>query len=75
MQEQAVWVTVDEAMHLIGIGRNLLYDLINEKRLKSIKIGRRRLISVESIRTLESDPPTPVPTGRRRSGSRIAAVV
>ena len=37
---------------MLGIGRTLLYELLDAKRLKSVKIGARRLITVQSINEL-----------------------
>jgi excisionase family DNA binding protein len=48
-----VWVTPTQAVRLTGIGRTLLYQLIAEGKLKSIKLGGKRLISFTSIENLE----------------------
>jgi len=40
---------VEEAARALGIGRSLAYDLIRSGRLRSIKIGSRRLIPVSAI--------------------------
>jgi excisionase family DNA binding protein len=40
---------VDEAARLLGIGRSLAYDLIRTGRLRSIKIGSRRLVPIAAI--------------------------
>jgi excisionase family DNA binding protein len=50
MQPEAV--SVATAAQMIGIGLTKTYDLINGGQLQSVKIGRRRLIRVESIRRL-----------------------
>ena len=39
-----VLVTVKEARALTGLGNTKLYELIGQKRLKSITVGRRRLV-------------------------------
>ena len=39
-----VLVTVKQARALTGLGNTKLYELIGEKRLKSIMVGRRRLV-------------------------------
>ena len=44
--------SITEAAKALGLGRTSIYALINEGRLESIKIGRRRLVKVESIRQL-----------------------
>ncbi len=41
---------VDEAAGLLGIGRSALYDEIRSGRLKTIKVGRRRLVSDTALR-------------------------
>ena len=40
---------VEEAAQLLGIGRSLAYDLIRSGQLRSIKIGRRRLVPLDAI--------------------------
>jgi len=40
---------VEEAARALGIGRSLVYDLIRTGRLRSFKIGRRRLIPADAI--------------------------
>jgi hypothetical protein len=75
-----IWCSVDEAIRISGISRSLLYDMMNDGRLKSAKVGKKRLVSVKSIEELSSDTPEPEPTCRRRSplgsqsGGRISAV-
>lgn len=44
--------SISEAARALGLGRTSIYALINEGRLETIKIGRRRLVKVESIRLL-----------------------
>jgi excisionase family DNA binding protein len=52
-----IWVSVDEACRISGIGRSLIYEMIKDGRLKSAKVGTKRLVSVESIRLLGDDAP------------------
>ena len=47
-----VLVTVIQARALTGLGNTKLYELIGEKRLKSIMVGRRRLVVFASIHDL-----------------------
>ena len=42
-------LSVDEACQASRLGRTRIYELINNGRLKSIKLGRRRLIHAESL--------------------------
>jgi excisionase family DNA binding protein len=44
--------SITDAARALSLGRTSIYALINEGRLETIKIGRRRLIKVESIRQL-----------------------
>lgn len=43
---------VNAAASALGIGRTKLFELIRSKELDSIQIGRRRLITIESIDAL-----------------------
>jgi hypothetical protein len=52
---EPIAVPVTTARHMIGVGNTLLYELLASGDLKSIRIGRRRLILVESIRRLIAD--------------------
>ena len=49
---EPVTVTVADACKSIGVGRTVLYKLLADHKLDSITIGRRRLITTESIRRL-----------------------
>ncbi|MFY1652481.1 excisionase family DNA-binding protein [Solwaraspora sp. WMMB762] len=40
---------VEEAARELGIGRSLVYDLIRSGRLRSFKVGSRRLIPAAAI--------------------------
>jgi excisionase family DNA binding protein len=51
---EAVTVTVADACKAIGVGRTVLYELLSQGKLDSITLGRRRLITTESIRRLVS---------------------
>jgi len=50
-----ITVSVDEARKALGIGRTKFYELVGEGRLKTLKIGRRTLVLVASIRALADD--------------------
>lgn len=49
---QPFTTSIAEAGRALSLGRTSIYALIDEGRLESIKIGRRRLIKVDSIRSL-----------------------
>ena len=40
-----------EAARLAGLGRTSIYSALGSGELKSLKIGKRRLIAVEALRT------------------------
>ncbi|WP_084959566.1 helix-turn-helix domain-containing protein [Thermoactinospora rubra] len=42
-------LTVDEAAERLRVSRWTLYTLIRSKQLRTIKIGRRRLVPVDSL--------------------------
>jgi excisionase family DNA binding protein len=54
-----IWISVDEAMAATSFGRTRLYELIAAGKLQSVKIGRRRLVSFDSIATLGSQGAAP----------------
>jgi excisionase family DNA binding protein len=43
---------VPEAAKALGLGRSKVYELIADKRLETVTIGRRRLVRVDSVRAL-----------------------
>jgi excisionase family DNA binding protein len=47
-----ITVTVAEARAITGLGNTKIYELIAEGKLKSVAIGRRRLLLYESIKEL-----------------------
>jgi hypothetical protein len=52
---RAEWLRVPDAMHASGIGRSLLYELIRERKIKSVCLRKRnaqrgiRLINADSL--------------------------
>ena len=52
-------ITTTEAAERLGIHRSTLYDLIRSRKLKTVKIGARRLVRVgaltEAIAQLEKE--------------------
>ena len=51
-QPERVTLTVGAACKATGVGRTYLYELIRDGRVKSVKLGRRRLIVASSLRDL-----------------------
>lgn len=43
--------SIEEAADMLGIGRTVMCDLIRLNRLRTVKIGRRRIVPTESLRT------------------------
>lgn len=41
--------SIAEAQRALGIGRSTAYNLINEGKLETVKIGRRTLVTISSI--------------------------
>ena len=41
--------SIEESMEISGLGRDTLYGEINRGNLKTLKIGRRRLIRAEAL--------------------------
>jgi excisionase family DNA binding protein len=48
-------VTVPEALRLTGLGRTSLYRLIEEKKLRRVKVGTRTLIDFSTIKKLVTE--------------------
>lgn len=52
LQEPAkgkVLLTIDEAAQALSIGRTLLYDLLMQKQIASIKVGRVRRVPLAAL--------------------------
>jgi excisionase family DNA binding protein len=47
--------SVNETMRMLGLGRTTVNAMILDGRLESVKLGRRRLVKVASIRRLVDD--------------------
>jgi excisionase family DNA binding protein len=47
-----ITLSITDAAKALGIGRSSTYVLINIGNLKTIKIGRRTLVTVDSLRAL-----------------------
>ncbi len=49
---EAIAVSINDAAKALGLGRTSIYAMITDGRLESFKLGRRRLVTVASIRRL-----------------------
>lgn len=45
-------VSINAACHITGLGRTMLYLLINKGRLRTVTVGRRRLVLMSSVQEL-----------------------
>ena len=45
-------VTVEEAAHLLGISRDLAYQLVRSGKLPAIRLGRRLLVPMASLQLM-----------------------
>ena len=48
-EEKPRAVSILEAVHICGLSRATLYKLISQKKLKTLKIGGRRLVPIAAI--------------------------
>ena len=48
----------DEAAEVLGVGRAAVYDLMRSEVLRSVRIGRRRLIPVTALQEMVDSLPT-----------------
>jgi excisionase family DNA binding protein len=49
---QQLTLSIAETCSTLSLSRSSIYKLINEERLRTIKIGSRTLITMESIQAL-----------------------
>lgn len=54
-------VTVKDALAIIGIGRTSFYQLVAAGQITTVKIGRRRLVHMASLKILVGGLPSPPP--------------
>jgi excisionase family DNA binding protein len=47
-----ITVTVAETRKVSGLGTTTIYHLIKHKKLKTIRVGRRRLVDYASLKAL-----------------------
>ncbi|MEQ5788441.1 helix-turn-helix domain-containing protein [Erythrobacter sp. NFXS35] len=51
---ERIFYSVNETVQVLGIGRTYTYVLINNGTLESRKVGRRRLVRIDSVRRFAS---------------------
>jgi excisionase family DNA binding protein len=52
---EPIATSVNDAAKALSLGRTSIYALIKKGKLETVKLGRRTLIKVESIRRLIAD--------------------
>ena len=48
-------LSIEQVCRQLGIGQFSVYKLINQRRLKSVKIGARRLVSYNALQKFIAD--------------------
>lgn len=49
---EAITISINQTADVLGIGRTSVYALIKKNRLEVVKLGRRTLVKVDSIKRL-----------------------
>ena len=49
---EAIATSIKDTAKALGLGRTSIYALIRDGRLETLKLGRRTLVKVDSIRRL-----------------------
>jgi excisionase family DNA binding protein len=52
MQMEAITTSINDAAKALNLGRTSIYALIREGRLDTVKLGRRTLVKIASVRKL-----------------------
>ena len=52
---EPILCSIQDAAQALNLGRSKIYELIAERRLQTVAIGRRRLVRVDSVRALALD--------------------
>ncbi len=55
MPNHPILVTIPEACRLVGLGRTRLYDLLRERQIEAVKIGKRTLVKYSSLQALAGE--------------------
>jgi excisionase family DNA binding protein len=71
-------VTVPEAAQVLGIGRNLAYELVAQGKLRAVRLGRRLIVPKQTLRAMlclpvpiATAPAVPTTPLRRRPASSV----
>ena len=49
---EPILISVNDAAQILNLGRTSIYSLINAGRLTTVKVGRRTLVRMDSVRKL-----------------------
>ena len=52
MNVSPLTVSIQQAQEIVGLSRTTIYSLINAKRLTAVKVNRRTLVTMDSLRAL-----------------------
>jgi len=63
-------ITIATARQITGLGNTTLWKLIGEKKLQTVRVGRRRLVVYDSLRALLAPSSDTRPQPRRRGRPR-----
>jgi excisionase family DNA binding protein len=55
---EPIAISIADACRYIGCGRSLLYELIGNKRINAVKLGRRTLVPVASLHAYVASLPS-----------------
>src|SRR5262245_34270341 len=61
-------ITIATARQITGLGNTTIWRLIGEKKLDTVRVGRRRLVLYDSLRALLTHTSDTQPQPRRRRG-------
>lgn len=64
-----IGVTVSQAVELSGLSRSYIWVLIKARRLRTVSVGRRRIIIYQSLRELIEGQSEAAPNGAIAEGS------
>ncbi len=59
-------MTIEEAAHLLGIGRGLAYEMARTRRLPVVRLGRRMLVSEAQLEAKQAAETAPAPVTEER---------
>ena|SRR5688572_2503219 len=65
-------LSISQAARHLGIGRTATYDAIGRGELRSLKVGRRRLIPADALVELTQRGTTPIANGAAPGSERDA---